>query len=184
MFSSSSFDTSIGQGIKNDSRGLGSFGVSWSAKPSLSSRKTIRSVYNIRSIEHGHRLHDHHQYCQQQQQRRPDCIHTGPHHTAPHPYRYNHWEQKGVPVRLEVGPRDLEKKQTVMARRDTGEKIDVPESDITSKVLELLETIQVYTITVSRCWVSGNEKRVSPPLSLDEAPKYSCFRFFCALRRQ
>lgn len=46
-------------------------------------------------------------------------------------------------MRLEVGPRDLESKQTVMARRDTGEKITVPESEITSKVEELLETIQV-----------------------------------------
>ncbi len=48
-----------------------------------------------------------------------------------------------MPVRLEVGPRDLESKQTVMARRDTGEKVTVPESEITSKVEELLETIQV-----------------------------------------
>lgn len=59
------------------------------------------------------------------------------------PHRYNHWEQKGVPIRLEVGPRDMESKQTVMARRDTGEKITVPEDEITSKVVELLETIQV-----------------------------------------
>ncbi|CAN0010404.1 unnamed protein product [Pylaiella littoralis] len=57
-------------------------------------------------------------------------------------WKYNHWEQKGVPIRLEVGPRDLESKQTVMARRDTGEKMTVAEGDITSKVLELLETIQ------------------------------------------
>lgn len=59
------------------------------------------------------------------------------------PRRYNHWEQKGVPIRLEVGPRDIESKQTVMARRDTGEKITVPLDEITSKVVELLETIQV-----------------------------------------
>ncbi|CAB1108774.1 unnamed protein product [Ectocarpus sp. CCAP 1310/34] len=57
-------------------------------------------------------------------------------------WKYNHWEQKGVPIRLEVGPRDIESKQTVMARRDTGEKITVPEDEITSKVVELLETIQ------------------------------------------
>lgn len=57
-------------------------------------------------------------------------------------FRYNHWEQKGVPIRLEVGPRDLESKQAVLARRDTGEKMTVAEGDITLKVQELLETIQ------------------------------------------
>ncbi|CAN0541663.1 unnamed protein product, partial [Laminaria digitata] len=58
-------------------------------------------------------------------------------------WKYNHWEQKGVPIRLEVGPRDLESKQAVLARRDTGEKMTVGEGDITLKVQELLETIQV-----------------------------------------
>eukprot|EP00904_Undaria_pinnatifida_P012991 jgi/Undpi1/8822/HiC_scaffold_25.g11284.m1 len=57
-------------------------------------------------------------------------------------WKYNHWEQKGVPIRLEVGPRDLESKQAVLARRDTGEKMTVAEGDITLKVQELLETIQ------------------------------------------
>lgn len=57
--------------------------------------------------------------------------------------RYNHWEQKGVPIRLEVGPRDLESRQAVLARRDTGEKMTIPESEIPAKVSELLETIQV-----------------------------------------
>eukprot|EP00752_Nemacystus_decipiens_P005650 g5113.t1 len=57
-------------------------------------------------------------------------------------WKYNHWEQKGVPLRLEIGPRDLESKHAVMARRDTGEKIEVPEGDITSTVLDLLEKIQ------------------------------------------
>lgn len=51
-----------------------------------------------------------------------------------------------MPLRLEIGPRDLESKQTVMARRDTGEKIDVPEVDITSTVLDLLEKIQVRAL--------------------------------------
>ena len=57
--------------------------------------------------------------------------------------RYNHWEQKGVPLRLEVGPRDLESRQAVLVRRDTGEKITVPEAELMAKVEELLETIQV-----------------------------------------
>ncbi|CAN0373416.1 unnamed protein product, partial [Scytosiphon promiscuus] len=62
-------------------------------------------------------------------------------------FRFYHWEQKGVPIRLEVGPRDLESKQTVMIRRDTGEKTTVPESDITPTAVELLETIQRNLLT-------------------------------------
>ncbi|CAM9130129.1 unnamed protein product [Scytosiphon promiscuus] len=62
-------------------------------------------------------------------------------------WKFYHWEQKGVPIRLEVGPRDLESKQTVMIRRDTGEKTTVPESDITPTAVELLETIQKNLLT-------------------------------------
>ena len=68
--------------------------------------------------------------------------------------RYNHWEQKGVPLRLEVGPRDLESKQAVMARRDTGEKTEVPEAEITSTVLDLLEKVQVGAV-VLLVWCVG-----------------------------
>jgi prolyl-tRNA synthetase len=40
-------------------------------------------------------------------------------------WKYNHWEQKGVPIRLEVGPADIEKKQTRMVLRYNGEKVDI-----------------------------------------------------------
>lgn len=33
-------------------------------------------------------------------------------------WKYNDWEQKGVPLRIELGPKDLEKEQVVLARRD------------------------------------------------------------------
>ena len=38
-------------------------------------------------------------------------------------WKYNHWELKGVPIRLEVGPRDIKNSQYVAVRRDTREKI-------------------------------------------------------------
>ena len=37
-------------------------------------------------------------------------------------YKFNEWEMKGVPIRLEIGPRDINNNQAVMARRDIGEK--------------------------------------------------------------
>ena len=41
-------------------------------------------------------------------------------------WKFNEWELRGVPLRLEIGPRDLEKSQVVLARRDTREKSFVP----------------------------------------------------------
>ena len=41
-------------------------------------------------------------------------------------WKYNEWEMRGVPVRMEIGPKDLEKSQVVIARRDTREKSFVP----------------------------------------------------------
>ncbi|KAF9066828.1 hypothetical protein BDP27DRAFT_1384122 [Rhodocollybia butyracea] len=57
-------------------------------------------------------------------------------------YKFNDWEQKGVPLRLEIGPNDLVKQQTLTVRRDNGVKDPVPLENITAKVSSLLETIQ------------------------------------------
>ncbi|KAG7466074.1 hypothetical protein MATL_G00160980 [Megalops atlanticus] len=57
-------------------------------------------------------------------------------------WKFNHWELKGVPVRLEVGPKDLKQGQCVAVRRDTGEKITLPEADTESRLSQLLEDIQ------------------------------------------
>jgi prolyl-tRNA synthetase len=35
-------------------------------------------------------------------------------------WKYNHWELRGVPIRMELGPKDMENKTVVLARRDTG----------------------------------------------------------------
>ena len=39
--------------------------------------------------------------------------------------KFYHWEQKGVPIRVEIGPRDIQNKQIMVVRRDTGEKISI-----------------------------------------------------------
>ncbi|NQU98647.1 proline--tRNA ligase [Candidatus Woesearchaeota archaeon] len=57
-------------------------------------------------------------------------------------WKFNQWEMKGVPLRIEVGPKDVEKKQIVVVRRDTGEKIFVKEKDVKKKVKALLDDIQ------------------------------------------
>jgi prolyl-tRNA synthetase len=55
--------------------------------------------------------------------------------------KYYKWEMKGVPLRLEIGPRDLENKVAVAVRRDTGEKEQIPLSDIEASVRSRFEAI-------------------------------------------
>lgn len=57
-------------------------------------------------------------------------------------WKFNQWEMKGVPVRIEIGPKDIENGQCVLARRDTSEKITVALDEVAEKVNELLEDIQ------------------------------------------
>ncbi|XP_068086803.1 bifunctional glutamate/proline--tRNA ligase [Anabrus simplex] len=56
-------------------------------------------------------------------------------------WKFNHWELKGVPVRVEVGPKDLKQKQVVAVRRDTGEKQTIPRESTVDQVQQLLEAI-------------------------------------------
>ncbi|XP_066559090.1 bifunctional glutamate/proline--tRNA ligase isoform X2 [Amia ocellicauda] len=57
-------------------------------------------------------------------------------------WKFNHWELKGVPVRVEVGPRDVKLCQCVAVRRDTGEKITVPDAEAEPRLTQLLDDIQ------------------------------------------
>ncbi len=57
-------------------------------------------------------------------------------------YKFNYWEMKGVPLRTEMGPRDIENGVCVLVRRDTSEKITVELKDLESKIKEILEKIQ------------------------------------------
>ncbi len=56
--------------------------------------------------------------------------------------KYYDWELRGIPVRMELGPRDLDKQQAVLVRRDTKEKKSVSLDTIGEDVSDLLERIQ------------------------------------------
>jgi prolyl-tRNA synthetase len=56
-------------------------------------------------------------------------------------YKFNEWEMKGVPLRIEVGPRDMEKGVAVCVRRDNGEKKEVRLADLGQEVPRLLDQI-------------------------------------------
>ena len=56
--------------------------------------------------------------------------------------KYNFWELRGVPIRLELGPKDLDKNQCILVRRDTGVKTTVSLDGIGNTVIQLLDSIQ------------------------------------------
>eukprot|EP00922_Rhytidocystis_sp_ex-Travisia-forbesii_P028294 GHVS01041533.1.p1 GENE.GHVS01041533.1~~GHVS01041533.1.p1 ORF type:complete len:704 (+),score=120.51 GHVS01041533.1:150-2261(+) len=76
-------------------------------------------------------------------------------------WKYNHWEVKGVPIRMELGPRDMEKESVRLVRRDTGEKVDVAWADIAAKVPLLLTTIQADMLTAAKAKLDGSIVKVT-----------------------
>lgn len=57
-------------------------------------------------------------------------------------WKFSDWEMRGVPLRIEVGPRDVESNSVVLVRRDTGEKTSVGDDELEDRVLEALQQIQ------------------------------------------
>lgn len=70
-------------------------------------------------------------------------------------WKFNEWEMKGVPVRIEIGPRDLEQGKLVLFRRDTTEKIMTDVSGVENTVSELLNTIQKDMLNAARARRDG-----------------------------
>ena len=68
-------------------------------------------------------------------------------------YKFNDWEMRGVPQRLEIGPRDMEKGQAVLVRRDTGDKLFVPLEQIKSAAIDLNDRIQQDMLTAARSFM-------------------------------
>ena len=65
-------------------------------------------------------------------------------------FKFAECEMRGIPIRVEVGPRDIENNQCVVVRRDTGEKITVNMDELEAKVEELLVTIQKDMLEAAR----------------------------------
>ncbi len=65
-------------------------------------------------------------------------------------WKFNEWEMKGVPLRIEIGPRDIENGQVVLVRRDNGEKTFAKIDGIENTITELLQTIQKDMLIRSR----------------------------------
>ncbi|MEW5955657.1 MAG: proline--tRNA ligase [Candidatus Micrarchaeota archaeon] len=80
-------------------------------------------------------------------------------------FKYNYWEMKGVPLRVEVGARELESKEFVVARRDAGEKTKVAEKDLPKKIAELGKALSENLRRAADEWFS---KQIRAANSMDE----------------
>jgi prolyl-tRNA synthetase len=62
-------------------------------------------------------------------------------------WKFAEWELRGVPLRLEIGPKDIEKAQVFSARRDTRAKASIPMAELAARVPALLDEIQSALLT-------------------------------------
>jgi len=76
-------------------------------------------------------------------------------------FKFNEWEMKGVPIRMEVGPRDVENNAAVLVRRDTGEKQITQEPELITQIPSLLEDIQRSLFDQAKSFREENTHTVS-----------------------
>ncbi len=83
-------------------------------------------------------------------------------------WKFNEWEMKGVPLRIELGPRDIEAGKMVLVRRDTHEKTEAPLENAADTIRKMLGEIQTNLLEKAR---KRKEERVVTAESVDEILK-------------
>ncbi len=73
--------------------------------------------------------------------------------------KYNRWEMKGVPVRLEIGMRDIEKKAAMVFRRDTKEKKSIPLDKLENEIEKIREDIKKNLIRKADKWFKEQSEK-------------------------
>ena len=76
-------------------------------------------------------------------------------------WKFNEWEMRGVPLRLEIGPKDMAQGRVMLARRDTGEKVAVKEENLVETVKELLDSIQENLFIRAKKFLEENIREIS-----------------------
>jgi prolyl-tRNA synthetase len=70
-------------------------------------------------------------------------------------WKFNEWELKGVPLRIEIGPRDVEKGQVTVVRRDTSQKLAVSFDATVNEVQRCLDEIQANLFSKSKAFLNS-----------------------------
>jgi prolyl-tRNA synthetase len=73
-------------------------------------------------------------------------------------WKFNEWELKGVPLRIEVGPKELKEKSVTLVRRDTGEKLKSSLSTLPKRIKKVLEAIQESLFLRSQRFLRENTR--------------------------
>ena len=83
-------------------------------------------------------------------------------------YKFNDWEMKGVPVRIELGPKEIERGEVIVTRRDTLEKMPIKMEELEEKLKELMDEIQqsMYNACKKRM-----EEKTTIALNMEELQK-------------
>ena len=76
-------------------------------------------------------------------------------------WKFAEWELRGVPLRLEIGPKDIEKSTVRVARRDTGAKQDLSMNGLPTPITELLDRIQRDLFERARAYRDERTQRVA-----------------------
>lgn len=87
--------------------------------------------------------------------------------------KFNEWEVKGVPVRLEIGMKEMSDRTVTMARRDTGEKVVVERKEMIPKIEKLLEDIQNSLYATAHKHLTDNTHDVAEFSQFEEIMKTS-----------
>jgi prolyl-tRNA synthetase len=80
-------------------------------------------------------------------------------------WKFNEWEMKGVPLRINIGPRDIEKGQVEFVRRDTKEKMQGERTKLVDTTNSLLAKVQENLLSTARALLNEN---ISKPSSYGE----------------
>ncbi len=80
-------------------------------------------------------------------------------------YKFNYWEMKGIPLRLEIGPRDIENNQCVLVRRDNQEKITISLDNMENEISNILDSIQKNMLNMCK---KRLEEKTSNATNMDE----------------
>ena len=83
-------------------------------------------------------------------------------------WKFSEQEMRGIPLRVEIGPKDMEAGKCVVVRRDNGEKIEVLDSELEDKINELLDTIQKDMLETAR---AHREEHTYDALDFEEFKK-------------
>ena len=87
-------------------------------------------------------------------------------------FKFNEWELKGVPIRIEIGPRDIENNKVIISRRDIHDsKTDIPIDKLTKEITQLLIDIQQNMYQKTKDHMSENTSHVETKEELIETLK-------------